>query len=204
MTVNAITTTKENHTMVEQLLGRLSGTIGAGAFSFGPPSTAESKNDNGSTASGGFAAFAGSTGGGGGGFTFGGGASGGGFSFGAKPSSDSKDETKTDETAVASSAATGSGFTFGPITVKPGAASVYASDIAIQEGGGDDKDDDNARKAFGQLAKTENGMSMIAISDFSKLIESMGMTYCKKEHRKTLKRLQKPGDKIHEKNFIAW
>jgi hypothetical protein len=47
-------------------------------------------------------------------------------------------------------------------------------------------------------------MRTIVLSEFGDLMEQMGMTYCKEEHRKTLKKLNKRGDKIHESNFVAW
>jgi hypothetical protein len=48
------------------------------------------------------------------------------------------------------------------------------------------------------------GMHTIALSEFGDLMESMGTMYCKEEHQKTLKELNKLGDKIHEYNFVAW
>jgi hypothetical protein len=32
----------------------------------------------------------------------------------------------------------------------------------------------------------------------------MGTTYCEEEHYRTLKKLRKPGDTIHEPDFLAW
>jgi hypothetical protein len=66
------------------------------------------------------------------------------------------------------------------------------------------KEEEKARKAFSKFAKIENGVLNIAVSEFGKMIESTGTTYCEEEHYRTLKELRKPGDKIHEPDFLAW
>jgi hypothetical protein len=66
------------------------------------------------------------------------------------------------------------------------------------------EEEEKARKAFRKFAKIENGVSTIIVSTFGKMIESMGTTYCEEEHYRTLKKLRKPGDKIHELDFLAW
>ena len=66
------------------------------------------------------------------------------------------------------------------------------------------EEEEKARKAFRKFAKIENGVSTIIVSTFGKMIESMGTTYCEEEHYSTLKKLRKPGDKIHELDFLAW
>jgi len=60
-------------------------------------------------------------------------------------------------------------------------------------------------KAFDVLGK---GATTIPASDFSKLLESMGTTYCEDEHVRTIKKLStldKSGDKVITKNtFVTW
>jgi hypothetical protein len=64
-------------------------------------------------------------------------------------------------------------------------------------------EEDKARKGFGPLAQTEDGMCTIALSEFGDLMEPTGTRYCKEEHCKALKKLNKLGDKIHESDFVA-
>jgi cyclophilin family peptidyl-prolyl cis-trans isomerase/Ca2+-binding EF-hand superfamily protein len=67
------------------------------------------------------------------------------------------------------------------------------------------EEEEKAQTAFGHLsARTEDGVRTIPLKEFGNLMESMGTTYCEEEHRKTLKKLKKPGDTIHESDFIAW
>ena len=64
----------------------------------------------------------------------------------------------------------------------------------------------NAEEAFDGVS---NGSSTIPASDFGKLIESMGTTYCEEEHRRTIKKIstvdESSGDKvISKKSFVSW
>ena len=84
----------------------------------------------------------------------------------------------------------------------------------LAEGGDDDDDDsddseraeeeERARKCFGELSTTENGVRVINVSDMEKLITNLGSTYGEDEFKKVVKKLVKPGNKIHEADFIAW
>ncbi|KAG7353438.1 zinc finger domain containing protein [Nitzschia inconspicua] len=67
-----------------------------------------------------------------------------------------------------------------------------------------DKEEASARQTFKTLSKTVNGKSCIDSDQFEKLIESLGTTYCKEEHEKTLVVLEKDGNRIYEDDFIEW
>ena len=62
-----------------------------------------------------------------------------------------------------------------------------------------------AEKAFDALGK---GSTKIPVSDFSKLFESMGTTYCEEEHTRTIKKistLDESGEKVlTRKAFLDW
>ena len=63
----------------------------------------------------------------------------------------------------------------------------------------------NAEEAFQSFS---NGSPTILASDFGKLIESMGSTYCEEEHRRTIKKIStedESGNRIVSKeSFVAW
>ena len=61
-----------------------------------------------------------------------------------------------------------------------------------------------ATKAFLSLSTKENGVDVIDVAQFEKLIEDLGSTYCEEEHMKTLKKLKNTSGKIQLDDFCTW
>jgi len=74
---------------------------------------------------------------------------------------------------------------------------------------GDDVDEEEleeereyARVAFDSIDSASAGS--IDSTDFHKVIEALGTTYCEEEHRRTLKRLSTNDGKIQRSDFVEW